>query len=171
MYRLNKTESAVFVFCRFSLFLQDPFFQIILRINKAKSLSQTVNDIYFRSTTYHQSVKQCGSRSSSMFCQAWFRPKLFTMIELFAYLCCLRIAFANSLDPDQALLTKTSGLILSQNVWHSDDISERIFRKSCFWKKSADDKKSLQNYPLGKEIISADDNSRLSRVSIKGYKI
>ena len=27
--RLNKTESAVFKFCRFSLFLKDPFVQII----------------------------------------------------------------------------------------------------------------------------------------------
>ena len=29
MNRLNKTESAVFLYCRFSLFLRDPFFQII----------------------------------------------------------------------------------------------------------------------------------------------
>ena len=28
--RLNKTESAVFLYCRFSLFLKDPVFQIIL---------------------------------------------------------------------------------------------------------------------------------------------
>ena len=27
--RLNTTESAVFLYCRFSLFLKDPFFQII----------------------------------------------------------------------------------------------------------------------------------------------
>ena len=26
MNRLNKTESAVFLYCRFSLFLKDPFF-------------------------------------------------------------------------------------------------------------------------------------------------
>ena len=26
MNRLNKSESAVFLFCRFSLFLKDPFF-------------------------------------------------------------------------------------------------------------------------------------------------
>ena len=31
MKRLNKTESAVFLFCRFSPFLNDSFFQIILR--------------------------------------------------------------------------------------------------------------------------------------------
>ena len=29
MNRLNKTESAVFLYCRFSLFMKDPFFQII----------------------------------------------------------------------------------------------------------------------------------------------
>ena len=29
MTRLNKTESAVFLYCRFSLFLKDQFFQII----------------------------------------------------------------------------------------------------------------------------------------------
>ena len=27
---LNQTESAVFLYCRFSLFLKDPFFQVIL---------------------------------------------------------------------------------------------------------------------------------------------
>ena len=27
--RLNKTESAVFLYCRSSLFLKDPFFQVI----------------------------------------------------------------------------------------------------------------------------------------------
>ena len=31
MSRLNKTESVIFLYCRFSLFLKDPFFQIILR--------------------------------------------------------------------------------------------------------------------------------------------
>ena len=31
MNRLNKTESAVFLYCRFSLFLKDPFFQFIKR--------------------------------------------------------------------------------------------------------------------------------------------
>ena len=30
MNRLNKTEPAVFLYCRFSLFLKDPVFQIIL---------------------------------------------------------------------------------------------------------------------------------------------
>ena len=31
MNRLNKTESAVFLYCRISLFRKDPFFQIICR--------------------------------------------------------------------------------------------------------------------------------------------
>ena len=33
MNRLNETESAVFLYCRFSLFLKDPFFLIILTID------------------------------------------------------------------------------------------------------------------------------------------
>ena len=33
MNRLNKTESAVFLYCRLALFLKDPFFQIIHRSN------------------------------------------------------------------------------------------------------------------------------------------
>ena len=37
MNRLNITESAVFLFCRFSLFLKDPFFQIILKPQVALS--------------------------------------------------------------------------------------------------------------------------------------
>ena len=32
MNRLNKTESAVFLYCRFSLILKDPFFQIIYTV-------------------------------------------------------------------------------------------------------------------------------------------
>ena len=35
MNRLNTTESAVFIYCHFSLFLKDPFFQIILCTNPA----------------------------------------------------------------------------------------------------------------------------------------
>ena len=30
--RLNKTESAIFFYCRFILYLKDLFFQIILRV-------------------------------------------------------------------------------------------------------------------------------------------
>ena len=32
MNRLNKTQSAVFLYCRFSLFLMDPFFPIYLEV-------------------------------------------------------------------------------------------------------------------------------------------
>ena len=32
MNRLNKTKSAIFLDCRFSLFLKDPFFHIILSV-------------------------------------------------------------------------------------------------------------------------------------------
>ena len=35
MNRLNKTEPAVFLYCRFSLFLKDPIFQIIYCCNVA----------------------------------------------------------------------------------------------------------------------------------------
>ena len=34
MNRLNKTESAVFLYCRFSVFLKDSFFQIISRLQQ-----------------------------------------------------------------------------------------------------------------------------------------
>ena len=45
-----------------------------------------------------------------------------------------------------------SGLILIQSVCHSDSIPERIYRK--FEKKSADNKKkSMKNFPGGKELI------------------
>ena len=37
---------------------------------------------------------------------------------------------------------------------NSDGIPERIFRKSWFWKKFADDKKNMKNYPAGKELIN-----------------
>ena len=39
MNRLNKTESAVFVYGRFSVFLKDPFFQIIYSIINAFRIS------------------------------------------------------------------------------------------------------------------------------------
>ena len=35
-----------------------------------------------------------------------------------------------------------SSLIWIQSNWHSDGISEIIFQKSWFWKKSVDDKKA-----------------------------
>ena len=43
MNRLNKTESAVFEYCRFSLFLKVPFFQII----KIKIYERTNGPITF----------------------------------------------------------------------------------------------------------------------------
>ena len=43
-----------------------------------------------------------------------------------------------------------SGLIWIQTVWHSDDIPERIFKKS-YDKKSADDKKAW-NFPRGQKL-------------------
>ena len=39
-----------------------------------------------------------------------------------------------------------------QTVWHSDSIIDRIFHKSWFWEKSADDKISMKNYPACKEL-------------------
>ena len=39
MVRLNKTESAVFQYCRFSLFLTNPFFQDYLEVAKAVVVS------------------------------------------------------------------------------------------------------------------------------------
>ena len=44
------------------------------------------------------------------------------------------------------------GLIWIHTVWRSDGVPERIFWKIWFWKKSADDKKIMQNYPVGKEL-------------------
>ena len=46
-----------------------------------------------------------------------------------------------------------SGLIWIQTVWHLDGISERIFQKSWFWKKSADNVlQAYAKYPEGKEF-------------------
>ena len=47
-----------------------------------------------------------------------------------------------------------SGLIRIQTAWHPDVIPERIFRKNQFWKKWADDKKGMQNYPACNVFIS-----------------
>ena len=47
---------------------------------------------------------------------------------------------------------KMSDLILAQSVWHSDGITERIFSKKLILKKSADDRKSMKNFPGGKEL-------------------
>ena len=48
MNRLNKTKSAVFLYCRFSLFLKDPFsklFRILLSINEL-NISSRNKDTY-----------------------------------------------------------------------------------------------------------------------------
>ena len=49
--------------------------------------------------------------------------------------------------PDKMSARSESNLFL-----FSDGIPEGNFRKSLFWKKSADDKKSKKNYPVGKEL-------------------
>ena len=46
------------------------------------------------------------------------------------------------LDPDQT--QETPSLAWIQTVWYSDGIPERIFRKSWFWTKSADEKKACK---------------------------
>ena len=43
MNRLNKTESAVFSYCMFSLFLKDSFFEIILCLMKAQVARKKVS--------------------------------------------------------------------------------------------------------------------------------
>ena len=45
MNRLNKTESAVFLYCRFSLVLKDPFFQIILMVRDSEQLFMSIPHI------------------------------------------------------------------------------------------------------------------------------
>ena len=53
MNRLNKTESAVLLYCRFSLFLKDSFFQIIY-IYRALQFSRTTSlmSIYWYKNNY-----------------------------------------------------------------------------------------------------------------------
>ena len=45
MNRLNKIESAVFLYFRFSLFLKDPFFQIILTVGILLLLYSVVREV------------------------------------------------------------------------------------------------------------------------------
>ena len=53
-----------------------------------------------------------------------------------------------------------------QTVWHFDSNPERIFWKSQFWKKSADDKKSMKNYPACNELnIHADLSSETRAIT------
>ena len=42
--------------------------------------------------------------------------------------------------------SRLSVLVWTQNIWHFDCVTERIFQKSLFLKKS-DDKKILKNFP------------------------
>ena len=69
---------------------------------------------------------------------------------------CLLVSSAdnlwNSLDPDQAWHSV-------QTVWHSDGILEWIFRKSWFWKKSADDKKACKITQHAKSLKRPKDST------------
>ena len=78
------------------------------------------------------------------------------LIVVFNYLfargafCRLLITFANSVDPNQD--QQKGGPDLNPfTVWHSDSVPESIFLKSYFFKKkSADNFKSMKNYPAFK---------------------
>ena len=61
-----------------------------------------------------------------------------TTCYLFACQCCLLITFANSLDPDQALL---SWAWSESKQFDSKAVTERIFWKWQFWKKKKKKKK------------------------------
>ena len=63
--------------------------------------------------------------------------------------CRLLLTFANSLDPDQDQLD--IGPDLDPNWLTSERI---LFEKANFEKKSADDNKSMKNYPACKELSS-----------------
>ena len=92
--------------------------------------------------------------SSQYLWKSSFRQVFVNCITILSYflasvdLCHLLITFANGLDPGQD--GKTLVLIWSQTAWHTDSIPERIFDN--FEKKSADNNKSIKNYPACKEI-------------------
>ena len=68
---------------------------------------------------------------------------------------CLLVSSAHNLCKQigaRSGLTIMSGLIWIQSVCHSDGIPERVFQKSWFWKKSADEKKKRKNSPGGNEL-------------------
>ena len=48
---------------------------------------------------------------------------------------------------------KMSGLIWIQTVWHSYGIPERIFQKKVIFRKISRRQKSMQIYPVGKELL------------------
>ena len=61
MNRLHKTESAVFRYCRFSLFPKDPFFQII-KYDSQSDFSPCLNDgelLVDLSDSIHSSSATC----------------------------------------------------------------------------------------------------------------
>ena len=62
MNRLNKTESAIFLIYRFSLFLKDPFFQIIktLTLSTLFISSKKDNICLWRKKNEHGSCAVCG---------------------------------------------------------------------------------------------------------------
>ena len=53
MHRLNKTESAVFLYCRFSLFLKDPFSRVFVPIAHCAKMNHCL-----LSTMYYCQVEQ-----------------------------------------------------------------------------------------------------------------
>ena len=62
MNRLNKTESAVFLYCRFSLFLTDQFFQIICKlINRIQGLNLLITSLPSKASRTH--VESFASRA------------------------------------------------------------------------------------------------------------
>ena len=52
----------------------------------------------------------------------------------------------------EKILTDQWVLIWIQPVWHYDSIPKQIFKKANFEKKSADDNKSMKNYPACKDF-------------------
>ena len=92
-------------------------------------------------------------------CAVLVRPWLPSVLPC---LCRLLITFANSFDPDQARHNVRPDLDPNcLTIWISEGIPERIFRKFCFEKKTADDKKACKNYPVGKEFVSVFQASQL----------
>ena len=91
--------------------------------------------------------------SGRTFCRAWSGSKLFAKVigrwkklplarkELPTCVVCWSPLWTVCILIRPGIM---SGLIRMQTVWHCDGIPERIFLKSWFWKKSADDKKSCK---------------------------
>ena len=75
----------------------------------------------------------------------------------------LLITFENSLDPDQDRQKISADLdpVLDPGLSHSDSVPERIFSERSFWKKSADDNKSMKNYLACKDLTSWEHSFQL----------